>query len=106
MTELFDVRALRCPLDAGQRDSLLRSVVLAAKFGQKWFYTLKETAGLLHWSYDQVFDAVHFYRLDAVKLLGLVRVPWWSLAEYLLDPAEEVDAALAGYLDALPRREM
>lgn len=105
MTELFDVRALRCPLDAVQRDSLLRSVVLAAKFGQKWFYTLKETAGLLHWSYDQVFDAVHFFRIDAARFLGIIRVPWWSLAEYLLDPADDVDAAVGEYLDTLPHRE-
>lgn len=106
MTELFNIRELREPLTREQCALVLSSIVSRARLGGKYFYTLKESAGLLHWSYDQIFDAVHFYRLDAVRLLGLVRVPWWSLAEYLLDPAEEVDAALAAYLDALPRREM
>lgn len=62
-------------------------------------------AGILHWSYDQIFDAIHFYRLDAVVFLNLVRIPWWSLAEYLADPADDIDRATAEYLQSIPRRE-
>lgn len=105
MTELFDLKELRRPLSSSQRRAQLFSVVNSARLGRQFFYTMKQAAGILHWSYDQIFDAIHFYRLDAVVFLNLVRIPWWSLAEYLADPADDIDRATAEYLQSIPHRE-
>ena len=89
--DLFNILEYRLPLSEGERISLVRKIVKSAKMGIRYCYTMKEVAGMLHLSYDQMYDAIHFFKIDAVPVLSMVRIPWWSLAEYLLDPAEDIE---------------
>lgn len=108
MQGLFDFRDDPCcaPLTEQQRINAAKDVIKQAKYGVKYAYTMSEVAGILHWSYDQIFDAIHFFKLDAYQILSLVRVPWWSFAEYLIDPAEDVDDLFQKYLDKIPRKKL
>lgn len=105
MTELFDLKDLRRPLTFAQRQSQLQAIVRSAKLGRQFFYSMKQVAGILHWSYDQIFDAVHLFKIDSVGFLNLIRIPWWSLAEYLIDPAEDVDKAASDWIQSIPLRK-
>lgn len=106
MRELFDVKSLRQPLTVNQRLAAAKKIISAAKFGIKYSYKLKEAAGILHWSSDQIFDAVKFYKIDAIQVLGMIRIPWWALAEYLIDPADDVEKMLAQYVNSLPHKSI
>ena len=66
---------------------------------------MKEVAGILHWSKDMIYDALYLYRIDGFRVLSLVRIPWWSLAEYLLDPADDIDTLFYAMIDSLPHKE-
>lgn len=105
MNELFDIKSLRKTLTLTERKTTAKKIIKAASLGIKYCYTLKEAAGILHWSYDQIFDAVHSFKIDCFHILGLVRIPWWSLAEYLIDPADDIDSVFNRYISSLPRRE-
>ena len=103
--ELFNFRELVQPLTPEQRMSAVKAVIRDARYGLKYVYTMKEVAGILHWSKDMVYDALHLYRIDAFRVLSLVRIAWWSLAEYLLDPADDIDSLFYAMIDSLPRKE-
>lgn len=105
MLELFNVKELRTPLSESQRFSAAKKVIAAAQLGIKYCYKIKEAAGILHWSDDQMFEAIKYYRIDAVEALGMVRIPWWSLAEYLIDPADDVDKCMTKYLESIPHKQ-
>ena len=107
MQELFDFKTDPCfaPLTEEQRITAAKDIIKSAKYGVKYAYSMSEIAGILHWSYDQMFDAIHFFKLDAYQVLSIVRIPWWSLAEYLIDPAEDVDDLFQKYLDKIPRKK-
>ncbi len=105
MLELFNVKELRTPLSESQRFSAAKRVIAAAQLGIKYCYKIKEAAGILHWSDDQMFEAIKYYRIDAVEALGMVRIPWWSLAEYLIDPADDVDKCMTKYLESIPHKQ-
>lgn len=105
MNELFDIKELRKSLTQSERKTAAKRIINAANLGKQYCYTLREAAGILHWSYDQIFDAVHFFKIDSFHILGLVRIPWWSLAEYLIDPADDIDSVFSRYIASLPRRE-
>lgn len=102
--ELFNFRHLVRPLTPAQRMDAVKAVVAAARLGLKYMYSVREVAGILHWSKDMVYDALHSYKIDAFHVLGLVRVAWWSLAEYLLDPAEDLDDVFCRFIESLPRK--
>ena len=36
----------------------------------------------------------------------IVRIPWWSFAEYLIDPAEDMEEALQEYIKSLPHKKL
>lgn len=107
MQELFDFKTDPCfaPLTEEQRITAAKDIIKSAKYGVKYAYSMSEIAGILHWSYDQMFDAIHFFKLDAYQVLSIVRIPWWSLAEYLIDPAEDVEYLFQKYLDKIPRKK-
>lgn len=107
MQELFDFKTDPCfaPLTEEQRLTAAKDIIKSAKYGVKYAYSMSEIAGILHWSYDQMFDAIHFFKLDAYQVLSIVRIPWWSLAEYLIDPAEDVEYLFQKYLDKIPRKK-
>ena len=103
--ELFNFRELVQPLTPDQRLSAVETVVRDALYGLKYVYSMKEVAGILHWSKDMIYDALYMYRIDGFRVLSLVRIAWWSLAEYLLDPADDIDASFYAMIDSLPRKE-
>ena len=107
MQELFDFKTDPCfaPLTEEQRITAAKDIIKSAKYGVKYAYSMSEIAGILHWSYDQMFDAIHFFKLDAYQILSIVRIPWWSLAEYLIDPAEDVEYLYQKYLEKIPRKK-
>jgi len=96
--EMFDLTELRAPLSPDQKDAALRRIVSAARLCIKHTYTIKETAGLLSLSRDEIDYLIHSYRLDALSLGAVYRVPWYSLAEYLLDPCDDIDEAFNEFI--------
>ena len=103
--ELFDnLKEYRPALTPAQRKEQASKIIHHAKLGAQYAYSLSEAASILHWSYDQIVDAVNFYKIDAFRVLSIVRIPWWSLAQYLLDPADDIDKAYNAYINALPRK--
>ena len=90
MNELFDIKELRKSLTQSERKTAAKRIINAANLGKQYCYTLREAAGILHWSFH---------------ILGLVRIPWWSLAEYLIDPADDIDSVFSRYIASLPRRD-
>lgn len=103
--ELFNFRELVQPLTPDQRLRAVETVVRDALYGLKYVYSMKEVAGILHWSKDMVYDALHLYRIDGFRVLSLVRIAWWSLAEYLLDSTDDIDALFYAMIDSLPHKE-
>jgi excisionase family DNA binding protein len=91
--EMFDLTELRVPLSQDQKDAALRGVVSAARLGIKYAYTIKEAAGILSLSRDGIDYLIHSYRLDALCMGAVYRIPWYSLAGYLLDTGDDIDAA-------------
>lgn len=103
--ELFNFRELVQPLAPDQRLRAVKTVVRDACYGLKYVYSMKEVAGILHWSKDMIYDALYMYRIDGFRVLSLIRIAWWSLAEYLLDPADDIDTLFYAMIDSLPRKE-
>ena len=104
---LFSNEEMRQPsLTQDGRESLIRQIVYRAHFGCQYMYSVKETVGLLHITYDEMQTLLNFYKLDCTVIRDtIVRIPWWSLAEYLIDPAEDMETALQDYLKSLPHRK-
>jgi hypothetical protein len=96
--ELFELPELRIPLSPDQKDIALRRIVDAARFGAQYTYTIKETAGILSVSRDVLDYLIHSYRLDALAIGIIYRVPWYSIAEYILDPGDDIDEAFDEYI--------
>ena len=106
MTELFSISELRQPLSPRAKDALIDRIIRFARLGRQYMYEVREAAGLMHISYDEIQTLLNFYKLDCTVIRDtIVRIPWWSLAEYLIDPAEDMETALQDYLKSLPHRE-
>lgn len=91
------------PLTQDGRESLIHQIVYRAHIGYQYMYDVKETVGLLHITYDEMQTLLHFYKLDCTVIRDtIVRIPWWSLAEYLIDPADDMEKALQDYIKSLP----
>lgn len=106
MIELFSISDLRQPLSPRERDALIDRIIRFARLGRQYMYDVREAAGLMHISYDEIQTLLNFYKLDCIVIKDtIVRIPWWSLAEYLIDPAEDMETALQDYLKALPHKE-
>jgi hypothetical protein len=96
--ELFDLTELRVPLSPDQKETVLRRIINAARFGAQYTYTIKEAGGILAISRDVMDYLVHSYRLDALAIKTIYRIPWYSLAEYILEPGEDVDEAVDEFI--------
>lgn len=95
------------PLTDGQKQSLIRRIINSADQGWQYMYKVREAAGLLHLTYDEIQTLLNYYKLDCIVIRDtIIRIPWWSLAEYLIDPAEDVEAAMNEYLKTLPHRSL
>ena len=96
--ELFDLTELRIPLTPDQKNSALRRIIYAARCGAQYTYTIKEACGILNISRDEIGHLIHYYRLDALALGVVYRIPWYSLAEYLLDTDNDIDEVFDEYI--------
>lgn len=95
------------PLTDGQKQSLIRRIIDSADQGWQYMYKVREAAGLLHLTYDEIQTLLNYYKLDCIVIRDtIIRIPWWSLAEYLIDPAEDLEAAFYAYLKTLPHRSL
>lgn len=104
--ELFeDLSIYRPPLTSREKNELVRCLIRDARLGIRYLYEIKAAAGLLHMSYDEIMTAIHFYRIDTTSILSALRIPWWSLCEYLIDPADDLDAAFNEYLDSIVNKK-
>lgn len=103
---LFSAEELRQPpLTQAERQQTIEQIIQSAELGSQYLYSVREAAGKLHLTYDEIQTLIQFYRLDAVAIRRVVRIPWWSLCEYLIDPADDVEESLQKYLDSLPHRK-
>jgi hypothetical protein len=102
--ELFDLTELRVSMSSEQSDSAVKEIVQNARLGVRFFYSLKQACGVLHCSYDVIQSLIQSYRLDAVCFKSTYKIPWWSLAEYILDPGSDVDEAMNEYIQSKHRR--
>lgn len=96
--ELFDLPELRIPLSSTQRDEALHRIIDLAYRGAKYAYTVKETCGILKISRDEMDHLIHYYKLDALSLGVIYRIPWYALSEYLLDADDSLEAAFDEYI--------
>ena len=94
--ELFDLTELRTPLSPDQKNATLRRIVESARLGVRYTYTIKEACGILSVSRDVMDRLIRFYYIDATVLGTIYRIPWYALAEYILD---QDDGGLAEALD-------
>mgnify|MGYP003292706624 CR=1 FL=1 len=106
MFELFTSEDLRQPpLTDQEREELIEETVHKAKLGVQFMYSLSEVAAKLRISIDVMQGLIYSYKLDCTRIRSVLRVPWWSLVEYLADPADDVDEAVKEYLQSLPQKE-
>jgi len=101
--ELFDLSELRIPLTSAQKDTTLRRIVDAARLGAQYAYTIKEACGILGISRDSMDFLIHTYRIDAVSFGTIYRITWYSLAEYILEPGDDVDEVFYEYIRSQSR---
>lgn len=103
---LFSCAELRQPpLTAAEKTELVDKLLRNAKLGRQYLYSVAETASLLHLSIDEIQGLIYSYHLDCTRIRTTLRVPWWSIAEYVLDPALDLDDAVNEYLKSLPHKE-
>ena len=96
--ELFDLTELRLPLSSDQEDAALRRITEASRLGVQFMYTIKETCGILGISRDSMDYLIHTYRLDALAIGTIYRIPWYSLAEYILDKNDDTAEVFDEYI--------
>ena len=104
MESLFCKEELKQPpLSQEEKERRIRRIVDNAKLGAQYMYSAKEVCEILRITYDEIQTLLDFYKLDCVIIRDtIVRIPWWSLAEYLIDPADDVETAMYAYLKSLP----
>lgn len=104
MNELFSKSELRQPpLDAEGKENLIHRIIDRARYGVQYMYEVREAAGLMHITYDEIQTLLNYYKLDCIIIRDtIVRIPWWSFAEYLIDPADDLEPALYDYINSLP----
>ena len=53
---------------------------------------------------DEMQTLIHMYRLDCISIRSAIRIPWWSVAEFLIDDADDLDKQFYKWVDSLPRK--
>lgn len=105
--ELFTRVELKQPdLTAEDKEYLIHKLIYQAKCGIQYLYGVYETANMLRLTIDQMQGLIYSYKLDCTSIRTALRVPWWSICEYLIDPAEDLDKAVAEYMRSLPQKQM
>lgn len=105
--ELFTRDEYKQPdLTAEDKEYLIQKLIYQAKYGMQYLYGVYETANMLRLTIDQMQGLIYSYKLDCTSIRTALRVPWWSICEYLIDPAENVDKAVAEYIRSLPQKQM
>jgi len=102
--DISDIQQCRQPLSLQDQDTVVREIIRNARMGIKYFYNLREACGILHYSYDELMTILNTYRLDAVLFRSVYRIPWWCLAEYIIDIDDDLEKALNEYLQKNTRR--
>jgi len=96
--ELFELSELRIPLTPPMKETTLRRITEAARLGAQYTYTIKKACGILGISRDSMDYLIHTYRVDAVAVGTIYRIAWYSLAEYIIEPGEDVDEVFYEYI--------
>lgn len=105
--QLFDNEELRQPaLSVTQKKNLIHTLIERANLGVQFLYGVNETASMLRLTIDEMQGLIYSYKLDCTCIRTTLRVPWWSICEYLIDPAEDVDKAVAEYIKSLPQKNI
>lgn len=105
--ELFTRDEYKQPdLTAEDKEYLIKKLIYQAKYGMQYLYGVYETANMLRVTIDQMQGLIYSYKLDCTSIRTVLRVPWWSICEYLIDPAEDLDKAVAEYMRSLPQKQM
>lgn len=68
-----------------------------AAYKERVFYPPKEVAELLGLSYFQIFSAIRMYRLDAVRIGYMWRVPWTAIVRFLEEEEYRKDVTQCYY---------
>lgn len=103
--ELFTNEELKQPdLTAQEKEDIIQNLIDRAELGVQFLYGVYETANMLRLTIDEMQGLIYSYRLDCTSIRTTLRIPWWSICEYLIDPAEDVDKAVAEYLKTLPQK--
>lgn len=104
--QLFSNEELKQPeLSAEEKYALIHKLIDRAKFGVQFLYGVNETANMLRLTIDEMQGLIYSYKLDCTSIRTTLRVPWWSICEYLIDPADDVDKAVTDYLKSLPQKK-
>ncbi len=99
------LKECRSPLTEKERLDAVRKLISNARSCVQHFYKVKECCAILHLSIDELYTLIHFYRIDVVLFLGAYRLPWYSLAAFLLCEKEDtLEEDLHEYLDTISRR--
>jgi hypothetical protein len=69
----------------------LISIFIETIYTNPTTYTIKEACGILSVSRDSIDYLIHTYRLDVVVVGIIYRITWYSLAEYIIEPADDID---------------
>ena len=62
---------------------IIKQLQLSASYSDKIFYPPKEVAEMLGLSYFQVFSAIRMYRLDAIRVGAMWRIPWTAIIRFI-----------------------
>lgn len=105
-SDLFSAEDLKQPpLTHKEKDELIEDLIYRARIGIQFLYSLSEVASKLRISIDVMQGLIYSYKLDCTRIRSVLRVPWWSLVEYLSDPADDIDEAVRDYLQTIPHKE-
>ncbi|MDO5331808.1 MAG: hypothetical protein Q4E99_03935 [Bacillota bacterium] len=105
--EFFTTEELKQPeLTEHDKHEIIENLLRRAKLGVQFLYDVHETANMLRLTIDEMQGLIYSYRLDCTSIRTTLRIPWWSICEYLIDPAEDVDKAVQDYLKTLPQKHI
>ena len=105
--ELFTRDEYKQPdLTEEDKEYLIQKLIYQANYRMQYLYGVYETANMLRLTIDQMQGLIYSYKLDCTSIRTALRFPWWSICEYLIDPAEDVDKAVAEYIRSLPQKQM
>lgn len=103
--EFFSTEELKQPaLSLDEKEELIHNLIERARLGVQFMYGVYETASMLRLTIDEMQGLIYSFKLDCTSIRTILRVPWWSICEYLIDPADDIDKAVAEYLKSLPHK--